>query len=158
MASPHLVHVTKCASDISNQYFQIPFDMYTSCHRENKRLLAVWIVHWQSPAQSSPLILSYLTWQWNNWGQCRCKRVWRSQLDVHNPASPFNGIGENTHLQSDAKPVTKALFWRRWYHPIFLYWGNRKQWYGSFSMISKRKDGYQYSHAMFHGCSWKDPA
>ena len=27
-----------------------------------------------------------------------------------------------------------------------------------FSMISKRKDGYQYGHDMFHGRLWKDPA
>ena len=27
-----------------------------------------------------------------------------------------------------------------------------------FPMIFKRKDGYQYSHDMLHGCLWKDPA
>jgi len=26
------------------------------------------------------------------------------------------------------------------------------------SMISKRKDGYQYGHDMFHGRLWEDPA
>ncbi len=37
--------------------------------------------------------------------------------DVHNPASLSDGTDENTHIQSDAEPVTKVLFSKRWYRP-----------------------------------------
>ena len=46
------------------------------------------------------------------------------------------------HPQSGPELVTKALFFK----------------INGFSMISKREDGYQYGHDMFHGCLWKDPA
>lgn len=38
---------------------------------------------------------------------------------ARNPVFPLNGIGENTHLQSDVKPVTKALSLKQSYRPQY---------------------------------------
>ena len=65
------------------------------------------------------LISFYCTGPWRNLGQSHYRKASRTPPDAYSPACLSSGIGGNTRLQSDVKPVTKALSGKKSYHPRY---------------------------------------
>ena len=114
------------------QRYGLFFQKHTSNHKGNKTLLEELAVPLQCFVQGQFWKLIYYTAQKHNSGQCHCRKALQQLPDVRNPVFPSNGIGENTHLRWDAKPVTKALSLRRLYHPQY-----RKQAFRCVLLLNK---------------------